>query len=216
MKSQTNPHEIFPISGNKSLSFIKPAIKNPNIIVGDFTYFCDTDFEKTLSHHYDFYDDKLIIGKFCQISKNVHFIMNGMNHQMGALSTFPFYLFDGFIEEEILMSKGDTIIGNDVWIGENATILSGIHIGNGAIIERNSVVVNHVPPYSIIKGNPAKVERKRFDNELINLMENLKWWDLPIKEIRNLIPLLTNPNIEEVKELLKVRVLSKKKHSVKK
>ena len=98
--------------------------------------------------------------------------------------------------------KGDTIIGNDVWIGQNATILPGVHIGDGAIIGANSVVGSNVEPYTIVVGNPAKPIRKRFDDELIDIMEKLKWWDKSIEEINSLIPLLTSSNLEKVKEEL--------------
>jgi virginiamycin A acetyltransferase len=190
-----------------SVIYVKPTIKNKNIIVGDFTYFSDVDFESRVTHHYDFYGDKLIIGKFCQIAKGVEFIMNGANHQMNAVSTFPFYIFENWQQEVVPLDKmnfkGDTIIGNDVWIGQNATILAGVHIGDGAIIGANSVVGSDVSPYSIVVGNPAKLVRKRFDDELIALMSQLKWWDLPVREINELIPLLSNSDLEEVRKRIK-------------
>ena len=131
-----NPDKVFPIEGNETVTYIKPTIKNPNIIVGDFTYFSDTDFENHVTHHYDFYGDKPMIGRFCQIASGVTFIMNGANHQMNAVSTYPFYLFEGWDQEVPPLSelpvKGDTVVGNDVWIGQNATILPGVHIGDGA------------------------------------------------------------------------------------
>lgn len=152
-------------------------------------------------------NDKLIIGKFCQIASGVEFIMNGANHQMNAVSTFPFYTLEGWEQtpptQNDLPIKGDTIIGNDVWIGQNATILPGVHIGDGAIIGANSVVGSNVEPYTIVVGNPAKALRKRFDEELIDIMEKLKWWDKSIEEINNLISLLTNSNLEYLKEELK-------------
>jgi len=198
-----NPDTVNPIPNIENLTYIKPTIKNPNIIVGDFTYFGDVDFESHVTHHYDFNGDKLIIGKFCQIASVVNFIMNGANHQMNSVSTYPFYIFEGWKQEIPPLSKmplkGDTIVGNDVWIGQNATILPGVHIGDGAIIGLNSVVTKDIEPYTIVAGNPAKVIRKRFDNELIELMLELKWWDKNIEEIKKLIPVLTDNNIEKVK-----------------
>lgn len=198
-----NPDTVNPIPNIENLTYIKPTIKNPNIIVGDFTYFGDVDFESHVTHHYDFNGDKLIIGKFCQIASGVNFIMNGANHQMNSVSTYPFYIFEGWKQEIPPLSKmplkGDTIVGNDVWIGQNATILPGVHIGDGAIIGLNSVVTKDIEPYTIVAGNPAKVIRKRFDNELIELMLELKWWDKNIEEIKKLIPVLTDNNIEKVK-----------------
>ena len=202
-----NPNKIFPNRKIKTITNVKPAIKNKNIIVGDFTYFADTDFEKHVTHHYDFIGDKLIIGKFCQIAAGVNFVMNGANHQMNAVTTFPFYIFEGWKQQVPPLNKmpvkGDTIIGNDVWIGQNVTILPGVHIGDGAIIGLNSVVGSDVAPYTIVAGNPAKVIRKRFDNQLIKLLLKLKWWDKSVKEINDLIPILTDNNLTEVKKFLK-------------
>ncbi len=202
-----NPNTINPIAGYDKEIYIKPTIKNKNIIVGDFSYIADSDFESHVTHHYEWNNDKLIIGKFCQIASGVEFVMNGANHQMNAVSTFPFYTLEGWKQtpptQNDLPIKGDTIIGNDVWIGQNATILPGVHIGDGAIIGANSVVGSNVEPYTIVVGNPAKALRKRFDEELIDIMEKLKWWDKSIEEINNLISLLTNSNLEYVKEELK-------------
>lgn len=202
-----NPNLIFPIKNLNSITYVKPSVKKSNIIVGDFTYFADKDFEKHVTHHYDFIGDKLIIGKFCQIAAGVEFIMNGANHQMNAVSTYPFYIFGTWEQsapdKKDLPLKGDTIIGNDVWIGQNVTILPGVHIGDGVIIGANSVVGNNVEPYTIIAGNPAKEIRKRLDPELIEIMEKLKWWNKSIEEINSLIPILTCSDLNKVREELK-------------
>lgn len=207
MKNKPNPNTIFPLPNINTLTFVKPTIKNPNIVVGDFTYFADTDFEKHVTHHYDFIGDKLIIGKFCQIGAGVEFVMNGANHQMNAVSTYPFYIFGSWDQsapsKEDLPFKGNTVVGNDVWIGQNSTILPGVHIGNGAIIGLNSVVTGDVPPYTIVAGNPAKAVRKRFDDELIDLLLKLKWWDKSIEEINALIPLLSCSDLAKVKQEIK-------------
>lgn len=207
MKNKPNPNTIFPLPNINTLTFVKPTIKNPNIVVGDFTYFADTDFEKHVTHHYDFIGDKLIIGKFCQIGAGVEFVMNGANHQMNAVSTYPFYIFGSWDQsapsKEDLPFKGDTVVGNDVWIGQNSTILPGVHIGDGAIIGLNSVVTRDVPPYTIVAGNPTKAVRKRFDDELIDLLLKLKWWDKSIEEINVLIPLLSCSDLAKVKQEIK-------------
>jgi virginiamycin A acetyltransferase len=211
-----DPNIVFPIPNIKTVAYVKPTIKNKRIIVGDFTYldftyFGDIDFESHVTHFYDFYDDKLIIGKFCQIASGVEFIMNGANHKMDCVSTFPFYIFEKWNENapslDKLPHKGDTIIGNDVWIGENSTILPGINIGDGVIIGAKSVVSSNIEPYTIIAGNPAKIIRKRFDNELIELLLKLKWWNLPIEGIIELVPLLHNNNLEYVKEKIKEMIV---------
>ncbi|MBR5693696.1 MAG: CatB-related O-acetyltransferase [Fibrobacter sp.] len=208
-----NPNTVHPIAGYDKEIYVKPTIKNPNIIVGDFTYIADSEFESHVTHHYDFIGDKLIIGKFCQIAAGVEFVMNGANHQMNAVSTFPFYTLEGWNMKAPAASdmpfKGDTVIGNDVWIGQNATILPGVHIGDGAIIGANSVVASDVEPYSIVVGNPAKLIRYRFDGELTSLLLKFKWWDKPVEEINALIPILTNSDLEFVKKEITSLLLSR-------
>jgi virginiamycin A acetyltransferase len=204
-----NPNQLFPVRNCATVTHIKPTIKNPNIIVGEFSYFGDVDFEKHVTHHYDFIGDKLIIGKFCQIAAGVEFMMNGANHQMNAVTTFPFYIMQGWNMNPPTLSelpiKGDTVVGNDVWIGQNVTILPGVHISDGAIIGANSVVGSDVDPYTIVAGNPAKHIRKRFDDELIDLLLKFKWWDRSIEEIQELIPILTCSDLEWVKKELRDR-----------
>lgn len=203
MNKIPNPDNIFPALNSDMVTYVKPTITNPNIIVGDFTYFSDRDFESHVTHHYDFYGDKLIIGKFCQIAAGVNFVMNGANHQMNAATTFPFYIFEGWQESVPPLSelplKGDTVVGNDVWIGQNVTILPGVHIGDGVIIGLNSVVASDIEPYTIVAGNPARMIRRRFDEELTALLLEFRWWNLEISEINALIPLLTSSDLENVK-----------------
>ena len=202
-----NPETVYPIEGYEKEIYVKPTLKNKNIEVGEFTYIADSDFESHVTHHYDFIGDKLIIGKFCQIAAGVEFVMNGANHQMNAVSTFPFYTLEGWDmkapAEKDMEFRGDTVIGNDVWIGQNAVILPGVHIGDGAIIGLNSVVGSDVPPYTVVAGDPARVTRKRFDDELIELMLEWKWWDKSIDEINSLIPILTDSDLERVKAKIK-------------
>ena len=211
MNTQPDPNAIFPIptaDGQDPFDviYIKPTITRPNIIVGDFSYYSGRDFESRVTHHYEFYGDRLIVGKFCQIAAGVEFIMNGANHKMDGASTFPFYIF-GWNQDvppiADMPHKGDTVVGNDVWIGQNATILPGVQIGDGAIIGANSVVGSDVAPYTVVVGNPAKPVRKRFDDELIGLLQRFKWWDKPVGEIQELIPLLHDSDLERVKRELK-------------
>lgn len=202
-----DPNMIHPIAGYNEEIYVKPTIKRMNIIVGDFTYIADSDFESHVTHHYEWNGDKLVIGKFCQIAAGVEFVMNGANHQMNAPTTFPFYTLEGWDMDPPaaadLPFKGDTVIGNDVWIGQNSVILPGVHIGDGVIIGANSVVGGDVAPYTIVVGNPAKVLRKRFDSELTDLLLRFKWWDKSIEEINSLIPILTCSDLEKVKAELK-------------
>ena len=212
MKNGKNPdpNVIHPIAGYDKEIYAKPTITNPNIIVGDFTYIADSQFESHVTHLYEWNGDKLIIGKFCQIASGVEFVMNGANHQMNAVSTFPFYTLEGWDMEPPKKSdlplKGDTVIGNDVWIGQNAVVLPGVQIGDGAIIGAYSVVGSNVAPYTIVVGNPAKVLRRRFDDEMIELLLQFKWWDRSIEEINSLIPILTDSNLKTVRKKLKERL----------
>ena len=215
MDKQPNPNVSYPVPGETGddtfdVTYIKPTITRPNIIIGDFTYYSGSNFESRVTHHYEFYGDKLIIGKFCQIAAGVEFIMNGANHKMNSASTFPFYIFEGWKQDVPPLSemplKGDTVVGNDVWIGQNAVILPGVHIGDGAIIGLNSIVGSDVEPYTIVTGNPAKPIRKRFDDKLIALLLAFKWWDKPIEEIQELLPLLSDSDLERVKCAIKEQI----------
>lgn len=205
-----DPNTVHPIPGYDREIYVRPTIRNPNILVGDFTYIADSEFESHVTHHYDWNGDRLIIGKFCQIAAGVEFVMNGANHQMNAVSTFPFYTLEGWDmappDRSDLPLRGDTVIGNDVWIGQNAVILPGVTIGDGAIIGANSVVGSDVPPYTIMVGNPARELRRRFDDELIDLLLRFRWWDRNIEEVNALIPMLTNSDLEAVRAELKARL----------
>ena len=206
-KNIPDPMAVHPIAGYDKEIYVKPTLKNPNIVVGDFTYIADSEFESHVTHLYPWNNDRLVIGKFCQIAAGVEFVMNGANHQMNAVSTFPFYTLAGWDMKAPAPAdmplKGDTIIGNDVWIGQNVTILPGVHIGDGAIIGASSVVGSNVEPYTIVAGNPVQFIRKRFDEELTNLMLEWRWWDKPIEEINSLIPVLTSTDLTEVKRKVK-------------
>jgi virginiamycin A acetyltransferase len=205
-----NPNRIHPIAGYDQEIYVKPTIQNPNIVVGDFTYIADSEFESHVTHFYPWSRDRLVIGKFCQIASGVEFVMNDANHQMNAVSTFPFYTLEGWDMDpptlDDLPIKGDTVIGNDVWIGQDAVILPGVHIGDGAIIGACSVVGSDVDPYSIVAGDPAKLLRKRFDDGLIDLLLRFKWWDRTVDEINALIPLLTCSDLEKVRKELRDRL----------
>ncbi|GAA4841806.1 CatB-related O-acetyltransferase [Algivirga pacifica] len=195
---------IYPLEHYDRLCFLKNIIKNPNIIVGDYTYYDDFEnvenFEKNVKYHFDFVGDKLIIGKFCMIASDVKFIMNGANHLSQALSTYPFAIFgngwEKAMEGKSYPQKGDIVIGNDVWIGYNATIMAGVTIGDGAIIATNATVVKDVEPYSIVGGNPAQEIRKRFSEEEIQKLLELKWWDWDLDKITRNVQHLTGNDLD--------------------
>jgi len=193
----------FPLPQYKKLCFLKNIITNPNIKVGDYTYYDDfedvTNFEKNIKYHFDFIGDKLIIGKFCMIASGVTFIMNGANHLTDAITTYPFAIFDNgwekAMEGKSYPNKGDTIVGNDVWIGYNATIMPGIQIGDGAIVGTNSTVTKNVEPYTVVGGNPAKEIKKRFTREQINILLQMKWWNWDLEKISENLHHLTGDSI---------------------
>ncbi len=197
-------NQIFPLKGYERLCFLKNIVKNPNIIVGDYTYYDDFEnvenFEKNVKYLFDFTGDKLKIGKFCMIASDVKFIMNGANHLTDAISTYPFAIFgEGWQQAmagKTYPNKGDIEIGNDVWIGYNATIMAGVRVGNGAIIGANSMVVKDVPPYAIVGGNPATILKKRFSEQKIEHLLALAWWDWDIEKITKHVADLTDTNIE--------------------
>lgn len=191
-----SPNTLFPIEGWDHTCFLKNIIQNSKIIIGDYTYYDDPvdvhNFEKNVLYMFDFIEDKLIIGKFCQIATGVRFIMNGANHAMDGISTYPFKVF-GKSWKDIPMnavSKGDTVIGNDVWIGNGVTIMQGIKIGDGAIIGTNALVTKDVAPYTVVGGNPTKLIRKRFNDHEIEQLVNLAWWDWPIDKITKNLPII--------------------------
>ncbi|MCO6173866.1 CatB-related O-acetyltransferase [Flavobacterium sp. NRK F10] len=194
---------IFPLEHYDRLCFLKNSIKNPNIIVGDYTYYDDFEnvenFEKNVKYHFDFIGDRLVIGKFCMIASDVKFIMNGANHLTQALTTYPFAIFGNGWEKAMdgktYPQKGDIVIGNDVWIGYNATIMAGVTIGDGAIIATNATVVKDVEPYAIVGGNPAQEIKKRFSEEKIARLLELKWWDWDIEKITKNVQHLTGDDI---------------------
>ena len=186
MQYGPDPNAVYPNEAIKSVCFIKNIITRPNIIVGEYSYYDDMDgaekFEDHVTHHYEFIGDKLIIGKFCAIAKGIEFVMNGANHRMCSVTTYPFNIMGGGWEQftpalEDLPLKGDTVVGNDVWIGQNVTVMPGVNIGDGAIIAANSVVTKDIPAYCVAGGNPCKIIKKRFDDELISYLQEIKWWD---------------------------------------
>ena len=202
--------KIYPRTGDKQTVYLNAVIKDTQIEVGDYTIYNDFVanpllFEKNnVLYHYPILREKLIIGKFCSIACGTKFLFNCANHSLKSLSTYTFPLF--YEEWELEKSnittawdnKGDIVIGNDVWIGYEAVIMAGVHIGDGAIIAARAVVTKDVPPYTSVGGTPAKEIRKRFDAEVIQQLLMLKWWDWSTDEIRQCLPYIMEGKINEL------------------
>lgn len=202
--------KIYPRSNDKETIYLKNIIKNPNIIVEDYTIYNDfknnpKNFEiNNVLYHYPINNDKLVIGKFCSIACGAKFIFNSANHTLSSLSTYPFPIF--FEEWELDVknitnawdNKGDIVIGNDVWIGYEAVIMAGVTIGDGAIIGTGAVVTKDIPPYTIVGGIPAKPIRKRFKQETIDILLKIKWWNWSDEKIYKHILDIQNGNIENL------------------
>jgi virginiamycin A acetyltransferase len=203
-----NPDVVYPIENWYRTCFLKNIITNPQIIVGDYTYYDDAqdvyNFEKNVVYLFDFIGDRLIIGKFCQIASGARFIMNGANHAMNGISTYPFEVFGKSWSNAPSndLNKGDTVIGNDVWIGNSATIMPGVKIGHGAIIGTNALVTKDVAPYTIVGGNPGKLIRSRFEQKTIDFLLELAWWDWPIEKITKHVNAIASGNLETLRALL--------------
>ncbi len=187
-----DPKDKHPMKGFPQICFIQNTVSNPNITVGDYTYYDDPEdsenFERNVLYHFPFIGDRLIIGKFCALASGVKFIMNGANHKLGGFSTYPFQIFGNGWEKitpqaEDLPYKGDTIIGNDVWIGYKAVVMPGVKVGDGAIIAATSVVTADVSPYTVVGGNPAKLIRQRFEDGVTQALLEIAWWNWDIKKI---------------------------------
>ena len=206
-----NPEKIYPRANDHETVYLKSVVKNSNIIVGDFTMYNDfvndpRQFESNnVLYHYPINHDKLVIGKFCSIACGAKFLFTSANHTQVSLSTYPFPIFFeewGLDVQNITSAwdnKGDIIIGNDVWIGYEAVILSGVTIGDGAIIGTRAVVTKDVPPYTIVGGVPAKAIRRRFPDETISRLLDLKWWDWPEEQIAQNMQAIQAGNMEELR-----------------
>lgn len=203
--------QIYPRVGDKNTIYLKSVINNPNIIIGDFTFYNDSvhdprDFEKNnVLYQYPINNDRLIIGKYCSIACGAKFLFNSANHSLKSLSTYPFPIFydvwnlDNRKVTDAWDNKGDIIIGNDVWIGFEAVILSGVTIGDGAIIGARALITKDVPPYAIVGGVPAHIIRKRFSNQTIEKLLKIKWWDWSQETIQSNLDAIQNDNIDLLK-----------------
>ena len=208
-----DPNVIFPNEYGTSC-FVKNVVHAPNIEIGDYTYYDDdtdpTDFERNnVLFNYPEFGDRLIIGKFCALAQGTTFIMGPANHRIGSATTYPFNVFGGAWTEATpdhmsqLPRNGDTVLGNDVWLGRECVVMPGVKIGDGAVVAAYSVVTRDIAPYTVAGGNPARFIKNRFDDELTGLLMRLKWWDLPPEELVAWLPVLCDENLEHLRSALK-------------
>ncbi len=205
-----DPNQRFPRPGDETMCYLKSIVTNPNIVVGDYSFYHDfddpTQFERrnVLYHYPTCNHDRLVIGRFCSIACGAKFIMNGANHRLDALTTYPFPVLakawnDTTPVTEAWTNKGDITIGNDVWIGFEAVVLAGVHIGDGAVVGARAVVTKDVPPYAIVGGVPAKIIRKRFDDATIERLLEIRWWDWPAARIAENLDALRQGDVERLR-----------------
>lgn len=202
--------KIYPRGNDYQTVYLNAVVRNPAIVVGDYTIYNDfvndpTQFEKNnVLYHYPINGDRLVIGKFCSIACGAKFLFNSANHTLNSLSNYPFpILFEEWqLDKKDVASawdnKGDIVIGNDVWIGYEAVIMAGVHIGNGAIVASRAVVTKDVPPYTIVGGMPAKEIRKRFDKDIVDKLQELQWWNWNIEKITRYLPHIMSGKINEL------------------
>jgi virginiamycin A acetyltransferase len=202
--------KIYPRPNDPETVYLNGVIKNPNIIVGDYTMYNDfvsdpMQFEKNnVLYHYPVNNDRLIIGRFCSVACGARFIFTSANHTLRSLSTYPFPIFFeewGLDKKQVASAwdnKGDIVIGNDVWIGYEAVVLSGVHVGDGAIIGTRAVVTKDVPPYAVVGGIPAKEIKKRYDEDTIRKLQQIEWWDWPFDKIQRFLPNIMSGELDKL------------------
>lgn len=201
-----DPTTLHPIPGWKGTAFLKAFVDDPLIEVGDYSYYDDSRgpqhfVARCVRYHFDFIGDRLVIGRFVAIAQGAQFVMNGANHPMGGFSTYPFQMFgvDGAPDVVATGHRGDTVIGNDVWIGREAVIMPGVRIGDGAIVGTRAQVARDVPPYAVVVGNPARVVRTRFPEETVAELLAIRWWDWDAEKIGRNIAAIAGADIDALR-----------------
>jgi len=187
-------------AGTRHMQYTRDVLRGENVEVGAYTY-GRPDVCGQLVHP----EVRLRIGKFCSFARGVTIYL-GMNHRTDLVSTYPFKAFpDDWPQSESLkvedvgaVSKGNVVIGNDVWIGDGARILSGVSIGDGAVIGAGAVVTQDVEPYSIVAGNPARPIGKRFDEQTVRKLLEIRWWDWPVEKINRNLNVICSNNVSEL------------------
>lgn len=205
MSAGPDPLTPHPMPGHPRVGFLKAFVTRPNIVVGDYSYYDDPDGpehfqDRNVLYHFEFTGDRLVIGRFCALAAGVRFIMNGANHALDGFSTYPFVIFpDWQAPMPEFPSRGDTVVGNDVWIGWEAAIMPGVTIGHGAIVAARAVVTRDVAPYSVVAGNPAVEVRRRYDDATVAALLEIAWWDWPADKIQRNLAAITGADLEALR-----------------
>jgi virginiamycin A acetyltransferase len=200
-----DPSDPHPMRGFPQICYIRNTVDNPQIQVGEYSYYDDPEdsegFARNVLYLFPFIGDRLIIGRYCAIARGATFVMNGANHRMSGFSTYPFNIFGNGWERSTplpqeLPYKGDTVVGNDVWIGYEAMLMPGVRVGDGAIVAARSVVGSDVPAYAIVAGNPARVVRMRYDEAQVERLQRIAWWNWDADKVSRNLELIVGADLD--------------------
>lgn len=200
-----DPSDPHPMRGFPQICYIRNTVDNPQIQVGEYSYYDDPEdsegFARNVLYLFPFIGDRLIIGRYCAIARGATFVTNGANHRMSGFSTYPFNIFGNGWERSTplpqeLPYKGDTVVGNDVWIGYEAMLMPGVRVGDGAIVAARSVVSADVPAYAIVAGNPARVVRMRYDETQVQRLLRIAWWDWDADKVSRNLELIVGGDLD--------------------
>jgi virginiamycin A acetyltransferase len=200
-----DPSDPHPMRGFPQICYIRNTVDNPQIQVGEYSYYDDPEdsegFARNVLYLFPFIGDRLIIGRYCAIARGATFVMNGANHRMSGFSTYPFNIFGNGWERSTplpqeLPYKGDTVVGNDVWIGYEAMLMPGVRVGDGAIVAARSVVGSDVPAYAIVAGNPARVVRMRYDEAQVQRLQRIAWWNWDADKVSRNLELIVGADLD--------------------
>jgi virginiamycin A acetyltransferase len=205
-----DPLTIHPLPDHPRVVFLRAVVRSPAIEVGDYSYYDDPDgaeaFE-TRNVLYAYGRERLVIGRYCALATGVRFIMGGANHSMAGASTFPFTIFGGAWAErtldllEAIPTRGNTVVGHDVWLGYQAIVMPGVRIGDGAVVAAGSVVGSDVPDYGIVAGNPARLVRRRYDDDGVERLLRAAWWHWPVELVTEHVRTIMAGGPEEVERV---------------
>jgi virginiamycin A acetyltransferase len=205
-----SPDTLHPLPEHHRVVMLKPLIDVPHIEVGEYTYYDDPDDPTAFVRDnvlYDYGPEKLIIGKYCALAEGTRFIMAGANHATAGVSTFPFTIFGGDWAHSTMdllsgiPSRGNTVVGNDVWFGYRSLIMPGVTIGDGAIIATGAVVTSDVAPYTVVGGNPAKPIKQRFEPADVERLLRAAWWDWPVELVTEHVRTIMAGKPEEIENV---------------